>query len=301
MHTPAHENSTTGLLVGAMAVARPHRRKPRASLRAPGGPRRHQRHPSTTAAAPGARPAGPAPAPVRRRPRDLLRRGKRVAGWDQPPADVTGLIIGPVYAAPEVVTKTRTGRSTTTMKSTDSKIYPASRMPATFLHAPTRRIRQPHRDHQPSGALHAARGPSTASWASSWQRRFIIGAEDRTRCSRCSTIIAEKKCRRWWPFHQQRQRRRAGSERGLEYDTMFAAIRFQIVARCGRQKLTKLTKNPGLVRRWRRSGGSAALIMAWYHPSASPRADDPLTAVNQQWRIAPEPWRRLGPMRHHSQ
>ena len=80
-----------------------------------------------------------------------------------------------------------------------------------------------------------------------------------------------------------------GSERGLEYDTMSGAyaefVQQEVLplveAKCG----VKLTSDPdGRATMGGSSGGSAALIMAWYHPEWYHRVlTYSGTYVNQQW------------------
>src|SRR4029079_16066748 len=62
-----------------------------------------------------------------------------------------------------------------------------------------------------------------------------------------------------------------GSERGLEYDTMSGRyaefVEQEVLPRVEKEANVKLTKDPeGRATIGGSSGGSAALIMAWYHP-----------------------------------
>jgi enterochelin esterase-like enzyme len=85
-----------------------------------------------------------------------------------------------------------------------------------------------------------------------------------------------------------------GSERGLEYDTMsgkFAEfIEAEVLPLVEKNYNVKLTKNPeGRATMGGSSGGSAALIMAWYHPELYHRVITYSgTYVNQQWPFNPE-------------
>jgi iron(III)-enterobactin esterase len=85
-----------------------------------------------------------------------------------------------------------------------------------------------------------------------------------------------------------------GSERGLEYDTMSGLyaefVEKEVLPLVEKQYNVKLTKDPD-----RRatmggsSGGSCALIMAWYHPELYHRVlTYSGTYVNQQWPVNPE-------------
>jgi enterochelin esterase family protein len=80
-----------------------------------------------------------------------------------------------------------------------------------------------------------------------------------------------------------------GSERGLEYDTMSGRyaefVEKEVLPAVEKQYHVKLTKNPdGRATMGGSSGGSCALIMAWYHPELYHRVlTYSGTYVNQQW------------------
>ena len=80
-----------------------------------------------------------------------------------------------------------------------------------------------------------------------------------------------------------------GSERGLEYDTMSARyaefVETEVLPRVESQYHVKLTKDPdGRATMGGSSGGSCALIMAWYRPDLYHRVlTYSGTYVNQQW------------------
>jgi hypothetical protein len=80
-----------------------------------------------------------------------------------------------------------------------------------------------------------------------------------------------------------------GSERGLEYDTMSGRyaefVETEVLPVVERQCNVKLTKDPdGRATMGGSSGGSAAFIMAWYHPELYHRVlAYSITAINQQW------------------
>ncbi|MEP6715530.1 MAG: alpha/beta hydrolase-fold protein, partial [Terriglobia bacterium] len=80
-----------------------------------------------------------------------------------------------------------------------------------------------------------------------------------------------------------------GSQRGLEYDTMSGLygefIEKEVLPLVEKQAGVKLTKDPeGRATMGGSSGGSAALIMAWYHPELYHRVlTYSGTYVNQQW------------------
>ncbi|MDB6054215.1 MAG: enterobactin/ferric enterobactin esterase [Verrucomicrobiales bacterium] len=85
-----------------------------------------------------------------------------------------------------------------------------------------------------------------------------------------------------------------GHQRGLEYDTMsgkFAEfIEAEVLPLVEKNYNVKLTKDPeGRSTMGNSSGGSAALIMAWYHPEWYHRVITYSgTYVNQQWPFNPE-------------
>jgi enterochelin esterase-like enzyme len=80
-----------------------------------------------------------------------------------------------------------------------------------------------------------------------------------------------------------------GSERGLEYDTMSGKyaefVETEVLPMVEKQANVKLTKDPeGRATMGGSSGGSAALIMAWYHPELYHRVlTYSGTYVYQQW------------------
>jgi enterochelin esterase family protein len=85
-----------------------------------------------------------------------------------------------------------------------------------------------------------------------------------------------------------------GSERGLEYDTMSGRyaefVEQEVLPLVEKQANVKLTKDPeGRATMGGSSGGSCALIMAWYHPELYHRVlTYSGTFVNQQWPSNPE-------------
>jgi iron(III)-enterobactin esterase len=80
-----------------------------------------------------------------------------------------------------------------------------------------------------------------------------------------------------------------GSQRGLEYDTMSGRyaefVETEVLPLVEKQYNVTLTKDPdGRATMGGSSGGSAALIMAWYHTELYHRVlAYSITAVNQQW------------------
>jgi len=85
-----------------------------------------------------------------------------------------------------------------------------------------------------------------------------------------------------------------GSERGLEYDTMSGLyaefVEKEVLPLVESKCQVKLTKDPsGRATMGGSSGGSCALIMAWYHPEWYHRVlTYSGTYINQQWPFNPE-------------
>jgi enterochelin esterase-like enzyme len=85
-----------------------------------------------------------------------------------------------------------------------------------------------------------------------------------------------------------------GSERGLEYDTMSGKyaefVEKEVLPYVEAHAQLRLTKDPdGRATMGGSSGGSCALIMAWYHPELYHRVlTYSGTYVNQQWPYNPE-------------
>jgi enterochelin esterase family protein len=85
-----------------------------------------------------------------------------------------------------------------------------------------------------------------------------------------------------------------GSERGLEYDTMSGRyaefVEHEVLPLVEAQAHVRLTKDPdGRATMGGSSGGSCALIMAWYHPDLYHRVlTYSGTYVNQQWPYNPQ-------------
>ncbi len=85
-----------------------------------------------------------------------------------------------------------------------------------------------------------------------------------------------------------------GSERGLEYDTMSGLyaefVEREVLPRVESEARVKLTKDPdGRATTGGSSGGSCALIMAWYHPELYHRVlTYSGTFINQQWPSNPQ-------------
>lgn len=216
-----------------------------------------------------------------------------------PRPDADGnFIIGPTHnPAPEMVVKEGVPRGAIyyfTMSSADSKIYPgiareagtfgvvnpndpATLMVTTSFPAPyTRRV---------SVYVPAQYVPGTAA-------PFIVGADgpDALLFTALDNLIAQKRLPAMIAISIGNGSGDAqGSQRGLEYDTMSGRyaefVESEVLPLVEKQYNVKLTKDPdGRATMGGSSGGSAAFIMAWYHPELYHRVlAYSITAVNQQW------------------
>jgi enterochelin esterase-like enzyme len=215
------------------------------------------------------------------------------------PANTDGnFILGPTHKpAPEMTPPSGTPRGSIlsfTMESKDSKIYPGiardantfgtadpgdpAKMVVTTSHpAPyTRRVTV----YIPKQYV-----PGTAA-------PFIVGADgpDQTLFTVLDSLIAEHRVPAMIAISIGNGSGDAqGSERGLEYDTMSGLyaefVEKEVLPRVEREGNVKLTKDPdGRATMGGSSGGSCALIMAWYHPELYHRVlTYSGTYVNQQW------------------
>ena len=216
-----------------------------------------------------------------------------------PPADADGnFIIGRTHnRAPETSVQTGVPQGTVyefTTSSADSKFYPGiARDTGTFV---TSYPADPARPVVTNS--HAA--PYTRHVAVYVPRQyvpgtpapFIVGADgpDRGLFTTLDNLIAEKKVPAMIAISVGNGGGDAqGSERGLEYDTMSGKyaefVQQEVLPLVGKNYNVKLTDDPdGRATMGGSSGGSCALIMAWYHPEWYHRVlTYSGTYVNQQW------------------
>ncbi|MDB5324367.1 MAG: esterase [Phycisphaerales bacterium] len=254
--------------------------------------------PATPARA--ARPAQPA--------RDPKTTGyveaKELEDGAVPPADVDGnFIIGPTHKrAPEMTAPDGTPQGqifNLTMKSTDSKIYPGiardkfgtvdpnnpAKLDVPTSHAApyTRKVAV----YVPKGYVAGTEAP------------FIVGADgpDKSLFTALDSLIAAKRVPAMVAISISNGSGDAqGSQRGLEYDTMSGLyaefVESEVLPLVEKECGVKLTKDPeGRATMGCSSGGSCAMIMAWYHPEWYHRVlTTSGTFVNQQW-----PWNEKTP------
>src|SRR5205085_445229 len=126
---------------------------------------------------------------------------------------------------------------------------------------------------------------------------FIVGADgpDKLLFATLDNLIAQKKVPAMVAISIGNGSGDAqGSERGLEYDTMSGLyaefVENEVLPMVEEKCSVKLTKDPeGRATMGCSSGGSCAMIMAWYHPELYHRVlTFSGTYVNQQWPSAPE-------------
>ena len=216
------------------------------------------------------------------------------------PKEDGNFILGPTHtAAPEMSVQEGVPQGTVfnfTIESKDSKIYPGiTREQGTFGTPDA---------NEPSKLI------VTTSHAAPYTRRvavyvpkqyvagtaapFIVGADgiDKALFTALDNLIAAKKIPVMVGISISNGSGDAqGSQRGLEYDTMSGLyaefVEKEVLPLVEKEANVKLTKDPeGRATMGGSSGGSAAMIMAWYHPEWYHRVlTYSGTYVNQQW-----PW-----------
>ena len=243
-----------------------------------------------------ARPARP-PAPTR----DPNTPGYVTAkdlpdGANAPVKEDGNFILGPTHnPAPEMTVQEGVPQGTVydfTMESTDSKIYPGiARAGMTpDPNDPTKMIVNSHpAPYTRKVAVYVPKQyvPGTAA-------PFIVGADgpDRMLFTALDNLIAQHRVPVMIAISIGNGSGDAqGSERGLEYDTMSGLyaefVEKEVLPLVEKQYNVKLTKDPeGRATMGGSSGGSCALIMAWYHPELYHRVlTYSGTYVNQQWPV----------------
>lgn len=221
-----------------------------------------------------------------------------------PAATVDGnFILGPTHTpAPEMTVREGVPQGTVyefTMESKDSRIYPGiAREPGTYG--------KPDPEN-PAKIIVTTSHPAPYSrrvavyvpkqYVAGSEAPFIVGADgpDRMLFTALDNLIAEKRVPVMVAISIANGSGDAqGSQRGLEYDTMSGVyaefVESEVLPRVEREAHVKLTKDPdGRATMGGSSGGSCALIMAWYHPEWYHRVlTYSGTYVNQQWPWNPE-------------
>jgi enterochelin esterase-like enzyme len=254
-------------------------------------------------AAQPARPRNPPP-PVRDAHTPGYPDAKDLSDGQVPPATADGnFVIGPTHPrAPEMDPQPGVPQGQVfdiTMTSVDSKLYPGiARDPGTFGTPdpgdPAKLIVTT--SHPAPWTRHVA-VYVPKQYIAGTEAPFIVGMDgpDRALFTALDNLIAEKKVPIMVAISIQNGGGDAqGSERGLEYDTMSGRyaewVENEVLPLVEKTAGVKLTHNPdGRATMGGSSGGSCALIMAWYHPEWYHRVlTFSGTYVNQQWPHDPQ-------------
>jgi enterochelin esterase-like enzyme len=256
--------------------------------------------PPETAAppAPVARPVRP-PVPVRDPNAPGFVQAKNLADGATPsPAADGNFIIGPTHnPAPETKVDASVPQGAVyefTMSSADSRIYPGIARDANTFGTPD--PQDPARllvtTSHPGAYLRHVGVYVPRQYVAGTAAPFIVGADgiDKGLFTVLDNLIAQHRVPAMIAISIGNGGGDAqGSERGLEYDTMSGRyaefVEQEVLPLVEKNYNLKLTSDPdGRATMGASSGGSAALIMAWYHPELYHRVlTISGTFVNQQW------------------
>ena len=251
--------------------------------------------PPAQAAAPAPRPTPPT--------RDPITPGyvtaKELPDGALPPTDADGnFIVGQTHnPAPEMTVQDGVPQGmiyNLTMSSADSKIYPGiARDAGTFGTVdPTDPAKLVVTTSHPAPYTRRVAVYVPKQYVPGTAAPFIVGADgpDQLLFTALDNLIAQKRVPPLIAISIGNGSGDAqGSQRGLEYDTMSGRyaefVETEVLPFVEKQANVKLTKDPeGRATMGGSSGGSAALIMAWYHPELYHRVlTYSGTYVNQQW------------------
>ena len=220
-----------------------------------------------------------------------------------PPADQDGnFILAPTHPpAPEMTAQDLTHGSVVefTMSSADSKYYPGiARDPGTFgTFDPQDPAKLLVTTSHPAPYTRKVGVYVPQDYVPGSVVPFIVGADgpDRMLFTALDGLIAEHKLPVMIAISIGNGSGDAqGSERGLEYDTMSGRyaefVEHEVLPLVEQKAHVTLTHDPdGRATMGGSSGGSCALIMAWFHPELYHRVlTYSGTYVNQQWPSNPE-------------
>lgn len=255
-----------------------------------------------TSPSPTARPARP-PAPTRDPNTPGYVKAKDLADGTVPsPKEDGNFIIGPTYKpAPEMNVQEGVPQGEVfsfTMESTDSKFYPGiAREAGTFGTPdpanPNKLLVKSH----PAPYTRKVAVYVPKQYVAGTDAPFIVGADgiDKGLFTALDNLISQKRVPVMIGISIGNGSGDAqGSQRGLEYDTMSGLyaefVEKEVLPLVEKNAKVKLTKDPeGRATMGGSSGGSAALIMAWYHPELYHRVlTYSGTYVNQQWPTDPK-------------
>ncbi len=220
------------------------------------------------------------------------------------PANADGnFIIGPTHnRAPEMIVNTNVPQGAVykfTMNSADSKFYPGiAREPNTFgTPDPNDPAKLIVTTSHPAPYTRHVEVYVPKQYIPGTAAPFIVGADgpDHALFTALDNLIAGKKVPPMIAISIGNGSGDAqGSERGLEYDTMSGKyaefVETEVLPLVEKHCGVTLTKDPDArATMGGSSGGSCALIMAWYHPELYHRVlTYSGTYVNQQWPSNPE-------------
>ncbi len=224
-------------------------------------------------------------------------------GTNAPPTADGNFILGPTHgASPEASVQDGVPHGTViefTMSSADSKIYPGiAREPNTFGTAdPADPAKLVVTTSHPAPYTRRVAVYVPKQYVPGTAAPFIVGADgpDRILFTVLDNLIAQHRVPAMVAISIGNGSGDAqGSERGLEYDTMSGRyaefVETEVLPLVEAQAHVKLTNDPeGRATMGGSSGGSCALIMAWYHPERYHRVlTYSGTYVNQQWPYNPQ-------------
>ena len=242
----------------------------------------------------------PRPTPPTRDPRTpgYVKAAELLDGAVPPAVADGNFIIGPTHPkAPEITAQEGVPQGdvfTFTMNSSDSKIYPGiARDRGTFgTPDPGDPAKLIVTTSHPAPYARTVTVYIPKQYVPGTAAPFIIGADgpDKLLFAALDNLIAQHKVPAMIAISISNGSGDAqGSERGLEYDTMSGLyaewVEKEVLPLVESKYNVKLTKDPdGRATMGGSSGGSCALIMAWYHPELYHRVlTYSGTYVNQQW------------------
>jgi enterochelin esterase-like enzyme len=252
---------------------------------------------------PAARPGRPVP-PTRDPNTPGYVSAKDLPDGANAPVKADGnFILGPTHTpAPEMAVQDGVPQGEIfnfTMESADSKIYPGiAREQGTFGTAdPNDPAKLVVTTSHPAPYTRRVSVYVPKQYVAGTVAPFIVGADgpDRALFTALDNLIAQHRVPVMIAISIGNGSGDAqGSQRGLEYDTMSGLyaefVEKEVLPLVEKQANVKLTKDPeGRATMGGSSGGSAALIMAWYHPELYHRVlTYSGTYVNQQWPSNPQ-------------
>ena len=260
---------------------------------------------SAMAQAPAAAPRPARPTPPTRDPNTpgYVTAKELPDGANAPAKEDGNFILGPTHnAAPEMTAQEGVPQGAVfsfTMESADSKSYPGiAREAGTFGTAdPTDPAKLVVTTSHPAAYTRRVAVYVPKQYVPGTAAPFIVGADgpDQALFTALDNLIAQHRVPAMVAISISNGSGDAqGSQRGLEYDTMSGLyaefVEKEVLPLAEKQAHVKLTKDPeGRATMGGSSGGSCALIMAWYHPELYHRVlTYSGTYVNQQWPSNPQ-------------